>query len=733
MVDRTSPPSQDEIDQVMAGYGLGSNGQVAPTVVAPEDSADVLKGYGVTLKGGAATQFPSPPSYEQTFKDDIAARKAYESQQFRPGKIPTAPEPLPTRAEFKSGEKRGLGAQFVGGIPIAGPALNLFTAATAPNVPGEPATFGQRFYDQSQADRAYAMAHPWSSFGANLAGNMIGYGGIAKAFPSLLGLTGPTLATRIYQGVGGGGGLNALDATLRGENPLTAAEVGAGGGVLGPIMGEGARSFTNAAASNFWPRPGPLIGVPRQGISLLSNALSGETPASLAAARARMGPSGFLADINPQTTDLAGAISDMPIAERAMIQDAYRTRAAGQRGRIEDALTQATGIGPDVNVVDLKNFWTESRKAAADPIYQQWRSMQVHPTDALKDMIPRLEKVGAFDEAEYLSGATGTPINRNFFTGGPQKAYPTTETWDLVKRGLDSKIEQAYSAGNNTRARALVGLKGELLAEIEKTPAGQVWKQARSEFADRSALIDQLAAGRDTFLGSRAGLSADELREELGQLSGPELAARMIGMRKAVAEAMGDTTEGAGRMREKLLAPNNQDKMRLMLAGNPGAADDLIATLESERHLARNLPAVIPNMSTGASGQTRTERGRLFAPAPAASWLPDVDLTHPLNMIPASMRAGNVLQDFANARAARVAPALAPILLTPQPQIGDLVNALSQEGRRMANVNSLVSRYVATPMHFAIAGPGQAEYRRHIEMQNPLALPSRGTIAASGP
>jgi hypothetical protein len=122
------------------------------------------------------------------------------------------------------------------------------------------------------------------------------------------------------------------------------------------------------------------------------------------------------------------------------------------------------------------------------------------------------------------------------------------------KRGLDRRIDQAYSSGDKTLSRHLIDLRSDLISEIEKSDAGNVWRQARAEFADRSALIDQIDRGRDTFLGSRSGLSVDELRGELQGLSSPELAARIQGARAAINDAMRDSIRGQTTMRDKLRA-----------------------------------------------------------------------------------------------------------------------------------------------------------------------------------
>ena len=702
---KPNPPSPDEVDQILAGYGVG-----AQRAAAPQDASnDILRQYGVTLKPGAV-----PPS------DDASSRGlVVPAVKAAPGNTRGLTELEPaeyyTPQQVKEGNKRGIGAQFVSGIPIVGPAMNLLTATNGvPATPGAPNTFDQRFYDQQQADRAFSAQHPFLSTAAQLAGSALGYGGLARMVPQLMGLTGPTVAARIYQGVAGNAGLSAADALLRRENPLTAAEVGGISGVAAPIGGQASEGAINAAAHSLWPRPGPLSGVPRAGIDLLANALRGETSGTIAAATRRMGPSGVFADINPLTTDIAGAISDLPIAERGTIQNAYRARAASQPDRVDAALTRATGVPGGINIVQYHDWLEQQREASAAPLYDQWRNMSVEPTDNLTgNIIPRLEKAGALDEAQYLAGVTGQKIDRENMTPAQ---------YDLVKRGLDSKIEDAFSGGNKTRARALVQLKNDLISEIGQTNAGQVWNQARQAFHERSNLMDQLQAGYETPLGGRSAQSVDEFSDEWNGLTGPEKVARIMGWRKMISEGMGESGNAAGNMRSKLLAPNNQAKLRIMLGPQ---ADELIDTLKSEKDFSDRLPSIIPNYNTGASGQTRAERQKMFAPAEnaLASWVPELSLTNPLNLVPAAARPGAVAQDFASARAGSIPPSLVPILLASQQDVPSTAAAIMREGQRMTNVNRLASKLAGRPVHFAIAGPGQAEYRRQYQLSQPLAPP----------
>lgn len=693
-VDRPLPPDAEAVRDVLSSYGVTAD---VRTPIQPYEMDNIANKYGVKLKDTKKTAEPE----SKTQRERIVLPS---------GKIVDPPKTF-TPQEIRAGNARGLRSQFTSAIPVAGPLMDLAEAAV-PSA-GKGGTFSQRFYDQKQADEAFATENPLSSAGASVAGSLIGYGGLAKAAPVLFGAVGPTLGARLYGGVAGGGALNALDAGLRGDNPITAAEVGAAGGLLGPLTTAATRGTVNTLASHAWPRPGPLGDVPRAGINILTNALEGETPATIAAAKARMGPAGFLGDLTPGATDVVGAIADIPGPGKALVRQAYAERAEQQGDRIEGALTRA--MGPRVNVVDQTHLLTEERAKAADPLYEKFRTMQVHPTDEIKALIPRLDKAGAFDMAEYLSGISGRPMDRKFFTTGPQKEYPTTEAWDYVKRGLDSKIDQAYSSGDKTSARELLKLKGEMIKEVEKTPAGKVWQQARHEFADRSALIDQLATGRDTFVGGRSGTSVDEFKEELKHLSKPELMARIQGARDIASEAMGASKNGDTILRNKLLAENNQNKLKLLLGHKDGAA--LIKTLKEEEYLGNQTANVLGNMQTGASGSMRSERKKMFESPQLPSWLEHLNVTMPGTWLPPSVMPHNVLQGVINERAGRAAPSLAPLMVTPQgPQLDEIVNALRSESNRISNVNQLAAPW-ANRAGVAISGPGQAFYRRHAESQ----------------
>lgn len=687
--------------------------------ITPDDITETLRQAGVSRTGA-----PSAPRAQKYIDDDIAETLRQAGVTLEGGTKPTPkpvalPEPAPgrlndpmqTEAERTAGKLNPVTA-LATETPLIGPAV---TAASAllrarpgrePTVPGD--TFGQRAINSNsvlnEAQRIYREKNPWTTMGAGFLGSTALTGGLMSSTLGrmAMGAEGANTASKVYTGAIGGAGLNSLDAALRGESVPFGGMIGTAGGAAGPLIGAGVsglgRGYTKLPLTS-----GPLAGLNSVARDKLAGAMEGESPGSLAASRQRMGPAGFFGDVNQGATDLAGGIADTPGPGKGLVRGAYQARDAGARTRIDDAITDA--IGPHVDIEALKTHTTEARKAAADPLYEQWRKMEVHPTDELIALLPRLEKAGAFDAAEELSGITGQAMNKAFFKPGPRKNFPTTESWDLAKQGLDRKIDQAYRGGDKRLAAALIDLKHDLLREIEKTPAGGVWKQARQEFASRSALLDQIEAGRDTFIGGRSGTSVDELKHELKGLSKPELGARLQGVRAAADQVMGDTLIGDTSLRNKMLADNNQKKLRLLLGDD--RANRLIDSMKQEQFLKQQSQDVIHGSQTTPKG----ERVKALQPPPFN--VPNLNLTAPATWIPHDWTPAGVANAARLKRHATAINQLAPLMSTPNDAgLDRLLNAISQEGQRRSKIESGAG-VVGNLLSALTAGPGTTTARRN--------------------
>jgi hypothetical protein len=297
-----------------------------------------------------------------------------------------------------------------------------------------------------------------------------------------------------------------------------------------------------------------------------------------------------------------------------------------------------------------------------------------------------MEAAGAFKSAEELAGITGRPWNQNFFTGGPQKEFPTAEAWDLAKRGLDRRISAAFDSGDNTLGKALVELKHDMIREVEKAPGGQVWRQARETFAEHSALLDQLEAGQKTW---QRTMRADELRQELKTLNASELAARRQGARDAINEIMTNTVNGDTTARNRMLTEAGRQKLEILFGKQ--RADRLIKDLEAEVKISANTNEMIGGSPT-ASKQAR--RNALMPEGTEPGYFANIDLTRPRTLWPDWATPRAIMEGERMARTARSHEELGKIMQIPMqgPEFRDLLRSISMEGQRRAAGSAYAGR-----------------------------------------
>ena len=584
----------------------------------------------------------------------------------------------------------GFNNRMASSVPILGPLFDKATAAAGAAIQplvsedARKKSFGERYSEnlamQEGRNELYGEEHPIAAPIADVTGATMLFGPMSRTAVGarMMGLTGGSLGAKVYQGAGGMGALETANQLIKGNNPLDQGFFGPvplamAGGAFGPIIGEGISKAGNAILQWMPRRSGPLAGVNSTGRNMLVNAVEGETPASIAEAQKKFGPAGMLADVNQATTDLAGGLADIPGPHKQVVREAYRQRAAGQAGRIEQSLNRNTV--PQVNLADLTKAVEQARATGADPLYQQYRTMAVQPTKEIKALIPRLEKAGAFDLAEELSGISGNPINRNFFTGGPQKAFPTAETWDYVKRGLDRRISQALDKTKPDKdlARELLNLKNEMLAEIDKTPAGQVWQKARQTYAEHSELLHQIEEGQKTF---KRSTRADELAREMITLSQPEQAARLQGARDAIQEVIDSSVRGDTTARNMLLSKSGRAKLELLFGQQ--RADRLVRDLEAEVFGKQK----VENVIGGSQTTPKKERVNAMLPAPSEmGYFQGLDLTKPASFIPEWMKPQTIMEGARAQRYGNAYQQIAPLLTTKMgaPEFNQLVQSLLDE------------------------------------------------------
>jgi hypothetical protein len=142
-------------------------------------------------------------------------------------------------------------------------------------------------------------------------------------------------------------------------------------------------------------------------------------------------------------------------------------------------------------------------------------------------------------------------------------------------------------------------------------------------------------------------------------------------------------------MRDKLLASNNQDKLRLLLGKDP--ANRLIADLESERFLA----AQDVNVRGGSQTTPKKERVNALQAPPLPEWNPN--LVQPLSWVPPhileQLRPTTIIEGMRGQRYGNALQDLARLLTTSrQPEMQDLIDAIASEQTRRAATDVAAQR-----------------------------------------
>lgn len=738
------PPSEDEVtdddvNETMRLAGVIDNSQENNEGVTDDDINATLREAGID---DAATLAKDGKQLTQDQYDNMNDK---EREAYTANKKPTFDATVKS-LQKSTGSARPLPEQTFTGhalssIPVAGPLLNrldavmgagtsYLTGRTSGNKIDPEDSFGDRYNqaysDKQNADNLWRSSNPIKAAGAEAMGSLpllplaeVTAGGVVSP-AALMGNYGPNAFSKMLTGAAGGGALGGADSYLRtksigdapGWNDLISATMGAGLGIAAPAAGAVMKSGTTAALNNFFPRDPIFKGLKGGTINKLTGAIEGETEASLAAARQRMGSAGFLGDVNSGMTDIAGGLAHSTGTPKQVVRQAYQGRADQQAARIEKSFDKAFGERQDI-LAKTKQI-EEARATAADPHYEAWRSMKVQPTQKIKDnIIPRLEASGAFKMADEIAAIQGKTGTTKFFTTG-SKDFPTTESWDYVKQGLDRRIDAAYAGGDKVLGRNLVKLKNDMLDEIEKTPAGKEWAKGREEYASHSSLLDQVERGRDTFAGSRSGQTVAEFSDEWGKLNKKEKQVRIESTRDFISEVMGDTLKGDTTMRNKLLATNNQKKLKLMLGEKKGSS--IIRKLESEEYLANQKQ----NVMGGSQTTSNTERVKALQPESIGDvWNPN--LMQPLSFIPkpfAEMTSvGDLIDAWKGLGAEKVNNQLAQLItMKGGPTLNQLLQALPKEALRRGK-NIQTGQNAGNALTKLISVPGSNVGRSQLQPQ----------------
>lgn len=258
---------------------------------------------------------------------------------------------------------------------------------------------------------------------------------------------------------------------------------------------------------------------------------------------------GIAADAGQGSSDIRGSFRE-------------RAREAPERiGAINDRY-----LGEHTNAFDAKRLIIADRDRASTPVYNAFRNTEIPMTPALQELVQPLKKAGAFAKAKELNALTpgAEPLNMK---------VPTAQTWDLVKRALDSRVGPLLRKGDKVTAGKLIDLKGKLIEAIDNHPdptVRGVWRTARETYAGPSRIKDAIELG-ENLLSDK--VNPHEFAYKIQTDLNPEEVQGIFGgLRSSLDFELGRIhNRGELQTLSKLISRNNQIKLQALLGEEDAA------------------------------------------------------------------------------------------------------------------------------------------------------------------
>ena len=448
--------------------------------------------------------------------------------------------------------------------------------------------------DQFQGlKRGVADESPIADFFGNLTGGMLLGGGggrlIQRALPGNAGARMVTALQNnpVKSGIGYG---TAYGAGESNQDRMGGAIAGATGGAIGgglgkyiagPMLSRLARSnggqALGAAANTGANSIRNVLGRPAVQREALPQMTAGEGDISnymgnvgnvrqnIADAAELNLPYG-LADADPRLRMLAGIATRKSPEARAMAEDVFDQRFIGQADRLTNAIDER--LAPITNIEERGKQLMQAGNMEAAPLYNLARNQdggviddQVNAflqTPAGRDAAKRAYEIAANEGRD----PTKLGFVMNDAGEGTLANVPSFESLDLVKRGLDARLNEARNPitnvldlEGNPQLGAINTLRSNLVSRLDQL--NPTYPQAREAYGKWAKKRDALNAGQS--LSSPQTLPRD-VTNALPRLSG-----NMDEVRRGYATGMADSVGQArfsGNPYEKVMGgPNAQAKL----------------------------------------------------------------------------------------------------------------------------------------------------------------------------
>lgn len=448
------------------------------------------------------------------------------------------------------------------GLLGGGKKLMAYIQSLKPGAPDDAYNQALEHYGLKQGD--YEAVNPVASTVANVAGGAVpAVGASVAAAPLAAGGLIANAATQAGIGATLGGASGFINDPNDLKGALNQAEWGAGLGVasipLGAAVGAGAKYIGGKLGDlGYGMTHGATL--PSQSADSLITSLGrqGDTPASALGTVQGMGPGATLADSGPGGQEAATRLAARdPNVGPTMVGN-LKARADQFGPRINSAVDAAAG--PDVNAVQqmqqLKATTAANGAAAYNPIMNSGATVDVTP---VRNAIAQARVDGA------IAGTEETPISKalgkaqSYIVGNNPSALPITVA-HAAQDQIDDMASSALRAGNNAEARALWGVRDNLLQQMPPE-----YNAARAQYASDKAVENAFQNGRSLLAPTVDGqvYDPDLLESRLATMSPPEKQAFQLGARKSLTDAMGQARTDAAGVKNTLANDNGYRVQKL--------------------------------------------------------------------------------------------------------------------------------------------------------------------------
>jgi len=421
------------------------------------------------------------------------------------------------------------------------------------------------------------------------------------------------IAKALYGGAAGGilGGLSGMGAgeTMgeRLQNARLPAAVGAGVGLLAPLIGYAGGKITRGIQDKFRKVPG----FGSSATQTMAGALNRSQAAGqdIAGFLDDLGPEGMLADIPGNPRRVAQGLAAIPGEGGELLGNAIERRAVDASGRIkaaaDDAISAPNAAFEGRRALAVERASTlgpeyDAALAVIDPIDVSGIGARVNELreDAVGEVASAIAKIekelgGKVDEAGNLT-----------FEGISA----------LRLHNLRSELSDDISAAvKNGRTKFVAQMSPVLRAIDSELDALPGYAAARTGYANNKAMERAIEEGRTVFRGGEASaLSPNELRAQIQKFSPEQLDAFRKGAREYIAALMGTSKNDAAAAWGAFAKEWNEEKLRIILG--KAEADKLVNRLKAENIFSQTRGDVLKGSQTQMRAEAAAALGDFRLP-----------------------------------------------------------------------------------------------------------------------